>query len=255
MRCIVVDDEMPARDEIIYLLNEIGGVEILGEASNGENALNLVKNRKPDIVFLDINMSGMDGFDIVDEILRLNYSPLIVFVTAYDQYAIKAFEINAIDYILKPIKKERLDKTIKRIKFLLTNDIERLNNESKLKQLFKKINQSRDKVNRICVYQNGKYIPLNPREILYITTIGRNTIIRSKAGQFTTNHTLAEMEEKLSDYNFFRSHRSYLINLDEVKEIHNWFNGTFQIVLNGVEDIKVAVSRNKASEFKEIMNI
>ncbi|RKD27561.1 two component transcriptional regulator, LytTR family [Caminicella sporogenes DSM 14501] len=255
MKCIVVDDEMPARDEIIYLLNDIGGLDIIGEASDGESALKLIKSRKPDVVFLDINMTGMDGFDLVNEILKFEHIPLIVFVTAYDQYAIKAFEVNAIDYILKPINKERLKKTVRKLKLLFSNENINFDIEKRLNKLISKLNQPNEKIDRICVYENGKYIPLNPKEILYLTTVGRNTIIKTKNGQFTTNYTLSEMEEKLSKYNFFRSHRSFLVNLDEVKEIHNWFNGTFQIVLNGAENVKISVSRNKAGEFKEIMNI
>ncbi|MDK2920242.1 MAG: two-component system, LytTR family, response regulator LytT [Candidatus Petromonas sp.] len=258
MRCVVVDDEMPARDEIIYLLEEIGGVKILGEASNSVEALAAIKKYEPDVIFLDINMSGMDGFELVYEIMKLYHRPYIVFVTAYDQYAIKAFEVNAIDYILKPIDKKRLEKTIKRINnFLISNEANKdagIEAKNKINKFLRDFKDSK-KVKKICVYKNGKYIPLNPEDILFVTTVDRNTIIRSKIGEFCTNLTLSELEEKLSGYNFFRSHRSYLINLDEVKEIYNWFNGTFQVVLNHVDDVKVSVSRNKASEFKEIMNI
>ncbi len=254
MKCIVVDDEIPARDEIIYLLKETSEFEIVGEASNGIEAYNLIKKHKLDVVFLDINMPKMDGFDLVKEMLSLNNIPYIVFVTAYDQYAIKAFEVNAIDYILKPINKKRLMTTIERLRIAINNGDDSENYSNKIDELVQNIKIKRDKVERICVYKNGKYIPLNPKDISFITTVGRNTIIRSKIGEFTTSLNLSELEEKLFKSNFFRSHRSFLVNLDEVKEIHNWFNGTFQIVLNGFDE-KVSVSRNKASEFKEIMNI
>ncbi len=254
MRCIVVDDEMPARDEIIYLLEKIGDVEVVGEASSGIGALELIRKKNPDVVFLDINMSGMDGFDLVNETLKEKINPFFVFVTAYDQYAIKAFEVNAIDYLLKPINKLRLQKTMDRLRTFISNKDSKIEVENKLNNFIKSFD-NKSKVNKICVYKNGKYIPLKPKDILFVTTVGRHTIIRTKLGEFTTNLTLSELEEKLTQYNFFRSHRSYLLNLDEVKEIHNWFNGTFQVVLNGVDDVKVAVSRNKASEFKEIMNI
>ncbi len=253
MRCIVVDDEMPARDEIVYLLKEIGEVDVIGEASDGKGALKLIKNEKPDVVFLDINMSGMDGFQILNETLKEKIYPYFVFVTAYDQYAIRAFEVNALDYLLKPIDKNRLQNTVNRLREILINKEKSLKIENKLKKFINGINNK--KINKVCVYDNGKYIPLSPEEILFITTDGRQTIIRSKAGEFTSNLTLAELEDKLNKHNFFRSHRSYLMNLDEVKEIHNWFNGTFQVVLNGVDDIKVSVSRNRANEFKNIMDI
>lgn len=255
MRCIVVDDELPARDEIIYLLKEIGDIEIVGEASNGSEAYNLIKNYKPDVIFLDINMPNMDGFDLIKELAKLKSKTYVVFVTAYDQYAIKAFDVNAVDYILKPINKTRLNKTIERLKISLKNEKTDITYTQKIDTLVQNIKSKKEKVERICVYKNGKYIPLNPKDISFITTVGRNTIIRSKIGEFPTSLTLSELEEKLVDYNFFRSHRSFLVNLDQVKEIHNWFNGTFQIVLNGFDDEKVSVSRNKASEFKEIMNI
>jgi len=255
MRCIIVDDEIPARDELIYLLQEIGGIRIIGQASNGKKALELIRKFSPDVIFLDINMPEMDGFELVEETFNLGHKPYVVFVTAYDQYAMKAFEVNAIDYLLKPIDLRRLCKTIDRLKSYINNENYNESYVDRINRIILDMKEKQEKVNKICVYKNGKYIPLSPNEISYITTIGRNTIIRSKIGEFTTNLTLSELEEKLKDYNFFRSHRSYLINLDEVKEIHSWFNGTFQVVLKDINDVKVSVSRNKASEFKEIMNI
>lgn len=251
IRCIVVDDEMPAIDEIKYMLNEIGGVEIVAEAYDCKTARKKIDAYEPDAVFMDINLGNGDGIELTDRIMKKKTHPYVVFVTAYDEYAIKAFEVNAIDYILKPISKERLSKTLNKLNGLLQSKESQSGAEEHLKQFLEHYTK---KVERISVYVNGKYIPLDPEAIYYVTTDGRNTLIYTEKGDFTTNLTLSDLEEKLKDFNFYRTHRSYLLNLEHVKEVYNWFNGTLQVVLNNGKD-KIPVSRNKVCGFKEVMGI
>ncbi len=250
IRCVVVDDEMPAINEIKYVLNEIGGVEIVAEAYDYEMAANVICNVKPDAVFLDINLGSGDGIELAEMLTKEKNCPAIVFVTAYNDYAIKAFEVNAIDYILKPINSKRLSKALNKIRENIENK-EQSGTDERLKMFLENYNK---KIERISVYADGKYIPLEPEEIYYVTTDGRNTIINTGKGEYITSMTLSELENKFRDYNLFRTHRSYLLNLDHVKEVYNWFNGTLQVVLTG-SDEKIPVSRNKVCSFKEIMGI
>lgn len=249
LKTIIVDDEKPARDELIYLLQKIGEIEIVGEADNGEDAVELVLKERPDVVFLDIEMSHMDGLTVAKEILQV-YSPQIVFATAYDHYAVKAFELHAVDYVLKPFSEERLRDTMERIKKLKKSPGEDFN---KLLDLLDE--QKNTKINRIAVNHNGKMILLHPEDIIFIETQGRNCIIHSIKGDFTNSGFLGELEEKLKGYAFFRIHRSYIINLEKIKEVIPWFQNTYQVVMEGYDEQPIPVSRTNIKKFKEILNI
>ncbi len=254
IRCIIVDDEMPAREELKYLLHGFEKMEIVGEASHGAEALDLNNRLKPDLIFLDISMPQLSGIEVAQIIIREQQNkPYIIFVTAFEQFAVEAFEVNAIDYLLKPISKERLEKALDKIinayKFTGTDyeeRIERMINHLK--------NENVKKINKIMVYSNGSLIPIAPSEILYLTVEGRNTIIFSTKGRFEIGSTLSQLEDKLSSNNFFRSHKSYLVNLDYIEAIEPWFNSTFMIKLKYVKE-KIPVSRSQSKDFKEIMDI
>lgn len=254
IRCIIVDDEMPARVELKYLLHGFDNVEIVGEASHGQQAIELNNQLKPDLIFLDIAMPQMSGIDVAQTIIKEQQNiPLIIFVTAFEQFAVDAFEVNAIDYLLKPISKERLIKALNRI-----TDSHKLIDTDYEDKIEKLLNYLKDegikKVNKIMVYKCGRLIPIAPSEILYLTVEGRNTIMFSTKGRFELAGTLSQLEEKLITKNFFRSHKSYLVNLEYIEAIEPWFNSTFMIKLKNVDE-KVPVSRSQAKDFKKIMDI
>ncbi|SHH65685.1 two component transcriptional regulator, LytTR family [Caloranaerobacter azorensis DSM 13643] len=252
IRCIIVDDEMPAREEIKYLLQQFDDIDIVGEAAHGLEAIELIQKLKPDLIFLDIKMPKISGIEVAEHVIKDEYVPLIVFITAFDQFAIKAFDVNAIDYLLKPISKERLKKTIDKIKEIYYS---RIDYNDRLEKFLKYIkDEERNKINKISVYKNGKLIPLNLNEIIYITVEGRTTVIVSTKGRFESNNTLSQLERKLNTKNFFRSHRSFLINIDYIEEIEPWFNSTYQIKMKYSKE-KIPVSRSQVKEFREIMNI
>ena len=252
MRCVIVDDEIPAREELKYLLSNLGNIHAVGEAGDGRTALELIEKLDPDMVFLDIQMRGMSGFDIANKLQKLEYKPLIVFITAYDKYAIEAFEVNAIDYLLKPVSLSRLQKTIEKIQAYNTNNSR--NREIDLSLLLEYMNKPKV-IQKICVYSNGKHIPLDPEDVVFAYVEGRSTIIKSKKGEYHSNYNLVELEDRLKSNRFFRCHRSYLININEIAEIDNGFNGTFEVVLRGYPKERIPVSRNNAQTFKSLMNI
>lgn len=252
IRCIIVEDEIPAREELKYLLQEFEDIDIVGEAPNGLEAIELIQRLKPDLILLDIKMPKISGIEVAEHIVKNDHVPLIVFITAFDQFAIKAFEVNAIDYLLKPVSKERLKKAIEKIK---EKHYSKADYDDRLEKLLRVIkNEKRNRVSKISVYKNGRLIPLDPGEIIYITVEGRNTIIVSTKGKFESNNTLSQLEEKLNTKNFFRSHRSYLINLDYIEEIEPWFNSTYQVKMKNSKE-KIPVSRSQVKDFRRIMNI
>lgn len=253
IKVIVVDDETPAREELVYILEKLGSVKVVGEASHGLEALELNRRLKPDLVFLDIKMPGLNGIDVAKRILEEPYMPYIVFVTAYEEFALKAFEVNALDYILKPVCEERLRKGMDRIIYKIK--LGERAYYSKLNKLIEDLNEKdHESINRISVYHNGKLIPLEYKEIIYATVEDKNTVIISTKGKFHVNYTLAELQKKLNSNSFFRSHKSFLINLDKIKTIEPWFNSTFNVIFENI-DGKVPVSRGQSKEFKELMNI
>ena len=252
-RCLIVDDEMPARQELLYILNTIEFVEVVGEASHGIEALELIQKFKPDIVFLDIQMPQVSGIDVARKLLNEDYKPKIIFVTAYDKFAIEAFEVNAIDYLLKPISekrlKDRLDKIDERSE--KQEDI----NKTQLSELIQYIKlNTKTSSQRISLYHKNKLIPVELDDIIYATIEDKNTIITSSKGKFEINCTLNDLTEKLDPNTFLRTHKSYIVNLNRIESIEPWFNSTYNINLKNNKEV-IPVSRNYVKRFRQLMNI
>ena len=250
IRCIIVDDEKPARDELAYLLSSIEDIMVVGEAENGIQAIRKAIEEKPQLVFLDVNMPGINGIDVAKELAALESKPLIVFITAYDSYAVSAFEVSAFDYLLKPVSEERLRNSLDRIRSMVSSREARV--LDKLDKLSGELGLSRS--TRIVGYQNGMLFPIELDEILFLTLEEKNTIVVCERGKFQINGTLSELQEKLSDRKFFRSHKSYIVNLDRIDSIEPWFNSTYNIHIKGIDET-IPVSRTYAKAFKEAMNI
>lgn len=252
-RCLIVDDEIPARQELLYILNNIEGVEVVGQASHGMEALELNRKLRPDIMFLDIQMPEMSGMDVARILLGEEHKPMVIFVTAYDQFAIEAFDVNAIDYLLKPISEERLKNRLKKIASMknINKDI----NYDKLSKMIKDMKiGTKTLPNIISVYHKNKLIPIEIKDIIYATIEEKNTIIVTDKGKFEINCTLNKLLEKLDSCIFFRSHKSYIVNLKNILSVEPWFNATYNINLK--DDLgMIPVSRSYAKAFREIMNI
>lgn len=233
MNCIVVDDEFPAREELKYFINNFSSIEILDEFDDSVKALTFVEKNKPDIVFLDINMPAIDGMTFGKIISNLDKGIYIVFITAYKEHAIEAFEVKAFDYILKPYSEERIVGTLKRLE--QTDD-------------------TRYKSDKITLWKDNKMCVINIYDICYCEVYDRNTLIYTKEHRYSINCNISEFYKKLPENHFFRSHRSFIINLDKIREITPWFNNTYMIKLEGIDD-EIPVSRSNINKFKQIMGI
>lgn len=250
IRCLIVDDELPAREEVKYILSKSTKVTVVGEATHGAEAIELSKRLKPDLIILDIQMPQMNGIDVAKELIEEDPFPIIIFVTAYDRFAIEAFEVSAVDYLLKPISEERLLGRIDKIHSMKEN-----NDTYSIDSLSRLIKDMKFNFPmRLAVYYNNKLIPIDTKDIVYITIEGKDTIISTINGKYKANNSLSELYTKLDSHTFFRSHKSYILNLNFIESIEPWFNSTYNINLKNNKDI-IPVSRKYSKRFKELMNI
>ena len=242
MKAFLVDDEPLARDRLRSLLDHSKSeVEIIGESGQASDAVEQINKLKPDVVFLDIQMPGLDGFDVVS--LLEKPIPYIVFVTAYDQYAIKAFEVHALDYLTKPVRLERLTECVARLK-----DFSQL----KLRQsesLEHVLEEQKEKPLHVLTAKKGRGIHiLDINDVLYIEADDKLLYAHTSDKKFRIEGTLDLLEQRLSDGRFIRSHRSYLVNVKYISELIPWFSGSYEIKLkNGAQ---ISVSRRRVKEVK-----
>jgi two-component system LytT family response regulator len=237
MRALLVDDERLARAELTRLLDKFPEIKIIAEASNGEEAIKLIEEHNPDLVFLDIQMPGMSGFEVLE---HLHIVPKIIFVTAYDEYALKAFEVNALDYVLKPIELSRLENAIQKVNLKDEDNAIESNEElSYDSQIFIKDGEKCwfVKLDRVRMFESeGNYVRLYFDE-------SKPMILKS----------LNNLEKRLSKKEFFRISRKYIINLTWIEKVEAWFNGGLRVTLKSGE--KLEISRRQTSRFKELMSI
>ncbi len=245
MRVLVVDDEELARARIKELLADIPDVEVAGEAENGLRAVDMVGELGPDVVILDIQMPGMDGFEVVE---ALTHVPLVIFATAFDEYAIKAFEVNSVDYLLKPISRERLGEAIERARSLLDDTPQLDDQMARLAGLIR----SRD-MRRLPVMKGKKIVLVDLDDIVWIGVEGELVFVHTASEKYMMNATMAELESRLDPRVFFRSHRSSIVNLNHVKEIVPWFSGKYKIIVDDEKKSELVLSRARAKGLREIL--
>lgn len=240
-KTIIIDDEQLARQRIKRLLKEYDEVEIIAEAENGAEGLALIEQHKPDLIFLDIEMPVLNGFEML---AKLTHQPKVVFTTAYDQYAIKAFEEGSIDYLLKPIELERLDKTIKKLK--QTNLAPA---QVPIEELIRQIN-GKKALKTLTVKIGDKILLIKLSDIVHIQAEDKYVFLHTVDGKkHLTDFTLSNLEEKLPD-EFLRIHRSDIINTEFIKEIRKGFNGALIFVLNNQAETRVTSSRSNSEALR-----
>lgn len=238
IRSIIVDDEPVARNIIKRFLKNDADIKIIGEAGNGQDAVKIIFEEKPDLVFLDIQMPEITGFDVIEQVGTENL-PFIIFVTAYDEYTLKAFEINALDYLLKPFNKQRFENSINRAKDLIWSKkyIKR-----KIDSLLDDIGKQKKILNKILVKTGGRVLFLETRDIEWIEASAYYVKIYSKKGIYPFRETLTNLENKLDPDRFIRIHRSFIVNTDAIKEIKQEVNNNFVVILN--DNTRLNLSRN-----------
>lgn len=231
--CIIVDDEKLARDLLKEYLENYPDIELIGEADQGTEAVEKIDKLKPDIVFLDVQMPGMTGFDVLEDI---EHEPYVIFVTAYDQYAIKAFEKNAVDYLLKPLDEERFRTSVNRA--LKRKTLEHSSIEDLLSSMKTERKGTYD--THIFVQKSEKLFNLPVEEIVYLEASGDYTIITTKSDQFVSSSGIGKLEEILNPEVFIRVHRSTIVNVNYLKEIERHFNGGMVVKMQNGKSFPVS---------------
>lgn len=249
MRAVVVDDERLARERLIGFLRKVEDVEIVGEADNGIDAVKIVGELAPDILFLDVQMPGLDGLGVLAE---LRTRPHVVFATAYDEYAIKAFEVHAADYLLKPIRRARLEEAVRRVRERLAKSTPA---PLAVDALLDRI-EARQKryITQVPVQRGRQILVLPSKDILWFEVEYRLVFAHVDGDRYMTNFTLKELEEKLDPEVFFRAHKSRLVNLEHVHAIVPWFGGRYKLVMRDTGSSEVELSRAQARELRARMH-
>lgn len=232
MHILIVDDEPLARQELHYLVTQHPAVETVAEADSVDEAVKKIMDKKPAIVFLDIHLTDETGFDLAEKLQTLSEPPYLIFATAYDEYALKAFEVNASDYILKPFEESRIYQAI-----------DRATSKLKPQAVLKKESEM------IPISSDDRIYLLDPKEIYLVSVDERTLTIFTGDKNYQTTGTLHWIEAQLPKETFFKPHRSYLLNLNKIREIQPWFNNTLMVTLTNNE--KVPVSRSYVKQFKE----
>ncbi len=252
LRALVVDDEQLARDELCFLLESVPGVEVVGQAANGIEAVELVERLSPELLFLDIQMPGLDGFQVVRELMGRAQVPQFIFVTAYDRYAIKAFEVNAVDYLLKPVEKARLKDAISRIR---SRDAEANPIKSQLERLLGALERE-STLKQLVVKIGDRFLLVDARDVIYATVEdGVVTLVTDRVTGTSNVRTLEELSSSLDPASFWRVHRSYIVNLHRIKEVIPWFNRTVQLKMTDRAETEIPVSRSQTRKLKHHLNL
>jgi two-component system LytT family response regulator/two-component system response regulator LytT len=254
---VIVDDEQLARDELAFLLKNIEDVDVVAQGKNGLEAVNLIREHNPDLVFLDVQMPGLDGFGVIKKLLdRKVPLPKIVFATAFDQYAVKAFEVNAVDYLLKPFDKKRVAQSIQKAKSKgETNSV----SSDKLETLVRMLESQKPQTSKILLKAAGRLFLVNQKDICYasiedgiisVVTTG----VSGMEGQ-SNCRTLEELLDSLDPNFFWRAHRSYLVNINRIKEVVPWFKSSYQLRMDDKKQTEIPVSRAQTKRLRELFGL
>ncbi len=246
IRAIIIDDESPARIRLKNYLKEYPEINVIGEARDGKEAISLINKNNPDLIFLDIQMPDIDGFKVLE---KINYNKTIIFVTAYDEYAIKAFEVNAIDYLLKPYSKERFKKAITRG----ISNIKKNDQIKKITSLIKYIKKKRSYINRITVKNDCELEIIKIDDIDFFRVESGIVFVYYENKKSIIDITISQLEKKLNPKIFYRAHRNSMVNLKKIIKIDVWGQGKYVVKFSNNE--RIFISRDRIKKFKLLMGI
>jgi two-component system LytT family response regulator/two-component system response regulator LytT len=259
---IIVDDEKPAREELSFLLKGFPDIHLVALGKNGLDAVNLIKEHSPDLVFLDVQMPGLDGFGVLQKLAERKIPmPHVVFATAFDHYAVKAFDVNAVDYVLKPFDKARIAKAIQRARREIEAEVSPTDRLEELVNRLGAANLAAGKPaapapSKILLNAQQKLLLVDAEDIIF-ATIGDGLIsVVSREMEGTSNYrTLDELEEALASDSFWRAHRSFLVNIHHIKEVVPWFKSTYMLKMNDKKQSEVPVSRQQTKRLRELFKL
>jgi two-component system LytT family response regulator/two-component system response regulator LytT len=257
LRVMVVDDEQLARDELCYQLGQVAEVEIVAQAGNGLEALSAADRYEPDLVFLDIQMPGLSGFEVAHRLLeRDTPSPAVVFVTAFDQHAIEAFEVNAVDYLLKPVDARRLEQALARARRRLSVEREGHPVNDQLDRIVRMMATREIRRDQVAVKAGDRFLLVQAEEIIYASLSDESINIVTGQVAGTANYrTLDELQARLDPEVFWRVHRSHLVNINKIKEIVPWFSRNYILRMKDAKSTEIPVSRSQTKRLRDYLKL
>jgi len=273
LSALIIDDEQLARDELRYLLDSVGDVDVVAQGSNGIQAIELIEEHHPDLIFLDVQMPGLDGFGVLQKLAEHSAAksrqhpdedpeplPQIVFATAYDQYAVRAFDVNAVDYLLKPFDRARVQQAVERVKSRLAgNGDSGPQSQSQIDALLKLLNnrtQSSAQPNKLIVQAQSRLLLVDQSDICYASI--DEGVIRVVTQQFEGQskcRTLEELLELLDPARFWRAHRGFVVNINHIREVVPWFKSSYQLRMDDKKQTEIPVSRSQTRHLRELFNL
>jgi len=259
LRAVLVDDEQLARDELGYLLGQIGGVEVLGQAGNGIEALSAIERLRPDVVFLDVQMPGLTGFEVARRMVDARATSHIIFVTAYDQHAIEAFEVNAVDYLLKPVDQARLEVALERARRRVGTDRTAgapASINDQLEKIVQLVAERQSRRERLAVKVGERFMLVQAEDVLF-ASLGDHgiAVVTEQHAGMSNYRTLDELQDRLDPSVFWRVHRSHLVNINKIKEIVPWFSRNYILRMKDEKSTEIPVSRTQTRRLREYLKL
>ncbi len=256
LSALIVDDEQLARDELAYLLKGAGDVNVVAQGKNGLDAINLIKEHSPDLLFLDVQMPGLDGFGVIKKLLDKKVAlPKVIFATAFDQYAVKAFEVNAVDYLLKPFDKKRVAQALQRAR----EQMSPTSSQDRLETLVRMLETQRQQPAKLLIKAAGRMLLADQKDICYASIEDGVITVVTAGGAGLEGHsncrTLEELFESLDSKLFWRAHRSYLVNINRIKEVVPWFKSSYQLRMDDKKQSEIPVSRAQTKRLRELFGL
>jgi two-component system, LytTR family, response regulator LytT len=257
LSAVIIDDEQLARDELAYLLKNFDDVSVVAQGKNGIEAVSLIKEHGPDLVFLDVQMPGLDGFGVIKKLLDKKIPlPQIVFATAFDQYAVRAFEVNAVDYLLKPFDKKRVTQAVQKAR--AQQGAEGLPAE-KIDTLVRMLQAPKPQTRKILLKALGRMFLVDQREICYASIEdGVITVVTAGPSGMEGHSNCRTLEELLASLDpglFWRAHRSYLVNINRIREVVPWFKSSYQLRMDDKKQSEIPVSRAQTKRLRELFGL
>ncbi|MEI6669177.1 MAG: LytTR family DNA-binding domain-containing protein [Acidobacteriota bacterium] len=253
IRAVVVDDEQPAREELCFLLGQIDGIQVVGQSDNGVGALDVIAQIQPHVAFLDVQMPGLSGFEVAQVLVEKPSATRIVFVTAYDQYAVNAFDVNAVDYLLKPVEKVRLDLAVQRLRQRIDTDPM---GASGLEQLVRMVADRQQQRQQLAVKVNDRFLLVQAEEVIFASVEGDTIHLATAQVSGSSNYrTLDELQASLDPAVFWRVHRSHLVNINKIKEIVPWFSRNFMLRMKDAKNSEIPVSRSQTKRLRDYLKL
>jgi DNA-binding LytR/AlgR family response regulator len=251
---IIIDDEQLSREELSYLLKDVGDVEVIAQGSNGLEAVQLIREHNPELVFLDVQMPGLDGFQVIKKLVDKKHPlPQIVFATAFDQYAVRAFEVNAVDYLLKPFDKKRVAQSVEKARQKLSAPTSSGRLESLINLLEQ---QQKPQQQKVLLRSGGRLILIDQKDICFATIDeGVITVATSHMEGHSNCRTLEELLESLDPKTFWRAHRSHVVNINRIKEVLPWFKSSYQLRMDDRKQTELPVSRAQTKRLRELFGL